>query len=176
LRFANGVFASLSYSGYAHFDSDEFNSWSGELGQARTPAEYGRARAALSQVNSPEAEAALKNRRAYGATLGLADTSLNGIQHNHFGFVLVSCDLADLRPTPAGIDVYGHASHTVIPLAEPDIPRREVIDELVHAIRNEIPPIHSGLWGMATMEVCFAILDSARTGETVTLNHQCRLN
>lgn len=176
LRFANGIFATLSYSGYAHFDSDEFNSWSGELGQARTPAEYGRARAALSLVNGPEAEAALKNRRAYGTTLGLADTSLKGVQHNHFGFVLVSCDLADLRPTPAGIDVYSHTSHTVIPLAKPDIPRREVIDELVLAIRNEAPPIHSGLWGMATMEVCFAILESARTGKTVTLNHQCRLN
>ena len=173
LTFANGAFASMTYSGYAHFDSDEFNNWSGELGQARGPDEYGRARAALAQVQDPQAEAALKNSRAYGTTLGLADTTLKGTGHNHFGLVLVSCDLADLRPTPSGIGVYGHASHRVIPLPAPDIPRREVIDELVLAIRAGITPIHSGAWGKATMEVCFAILESARTGTTINMQHQC---
>ncbi len=173
LTFANGAFASMTYSGYAHFDSDEFNNWSGELGQARSSSEYGRARIALSQVQGADAEAALKSRRAYGTTLGLADTTLKGIGHNHFGLVLVSCDHADLRPTPAGIGVYGHTTHRVIPLPTPDIPRREVIDELVLAIREDIIPIHSGAWGMATMEVCFAILESARTGTTINMQHQC---
>ncbi len=175
LTFSNGIFASLTYSGYAHFDSDEFNNWSGELGQVRSPDEYGRARTALGQVQGPDAEAALKNRRAYGTTLGLADTSLNGVGHNHFGFVLVSCDKADLRPTPSGIEVYGHTAHSIVPLARPDIPRREVIDELVMAIREGIAPVHSGAWGMATMEVCFAMLESARTGSVMTLKHQCPL-
>lgn len=176
LTFNNGSFASLTYSGYAHFDSDEFNNWSGELGQARSPDEYGRARTALAQVQSPDAEAALKNRRAYGTSLGLADTTLKNIGHNHFGFVLVSCDNADLRPTPAGIGVYGHTTNKIVPLSPTDIPRREVIDELVMAIREGTSPIHSGAWGMATMEVCFAILESARTGSMVTLKHQCPLN
>ena len=35
IRFEDGSFASLTYSGYAHFDSDEFMGWSGELGQGR---------------------------------------------------------------------------------------------------------------------------------------------
>jgi phthalate 4,5-cis-dihydrodiol dehydrogenase len=176
LTFANGAFASMTYSGYAHFDSDEFNQWSGELGQRRTPDEYGRARVALAQVQDPVAEAALKNRRAYGTSLGLADTTLKGIGHNHFGLVLVSCDLADLRPTPTGIGVYGHTTHHVIPLPAPDIPRREVIDELVMAIRDGVKPIHSGVWGKATMEVCFAILESARTGTTINMQHQCAVD
>lgn len=173
LTFANGCFATLTYSGYGHFDSDEFNAWSGELGQPRKPSDYGKARAALQAVCSPEEEAALKSRRAYGSELGLADTSLAGIGHNHFGLVLASCDAADLRPSPAGVDVYGHAEHRLLPLSPPEIPRREVLDEWIAAVRDAIPPIHSGAWGLATMEVCLAILDSAKTGQTIEMHHQC---
>lgn len=175
LKFEDGAFATLSYSGYAHFDSDEFNHWAGELGQARSPDQYGQARAALAKVRDADEEAALKNRRAYGTTLGLADTSLAGIGHNHFGFVLASCDLADIRPMPSGIEIYGHTARRTVPLARPDIPRREVIDELVSAIRQGTVPVHSGVWGMATMEVCFAILESARTGNTINMQQQCAI-
>jgi phthalate 4,5-cis-dihydrodiol dehydrogenase len=173
LTFANGCFATLTYSGYAHFDSDEFNGWSGELGHQRSPAEYGQARVALRSIRSPEEEAGLKNGRAYGSGLGLADTSLEGIGHNHFGFVLASCDVADLRPGADGIDVYGHTEHRLVPLVEPDIPRREVLDEWIAAVRDNVAPIHSGAWGLATMEVCFAMLESARTGQAVDLHYQC---
>lgn len=172
LTFANGAFATITYSGYAHFDTDEFNGWRGELGQARSPQQYGQARAALKEIASVEEEAALKGRRTYGSGMGLADTNLDGIGHNHFGFVLASCDGADLRPTPTGIEVYGHARRSVVPLPEPEIPRREVIDEMVAAIREGVAPIHSGAWGLATMEVCFAILESARTGRSITLHRQ----
>src|SRR6185436_18078987 len=37
LTFANGAFASLVYSGYGGFDSDEFEGWIGEMGQTKTP-------------------------------------------------------------------------------------------------------------------------------------------
>jgi phthalate 4,5-cis-dihydrodiol dehydrogenase len=173
LTFANGAFASLTYSGYAHYDSDALQDWHGELGQDQSAKAYGSARKALSRIKSPEAEAALKNQRAYGAALGLADTTLNGVGHNHFGFILACCDEADLKPGPNGIDVYGHTLHRTLPLTEPDIPRREVLDEWVAAVRHNKAPIHSGAWGLATMEVCFAMLESARTGQPVDLKHQC---
>src|SRR5688500_3467893 len=37
LTFENGAFASLTYGGYGHFDSDEFSGWIGEMGQAKSP-------------------------------------------------------------------------------------------------------------------------------------------
>ncbi|MBC8023951.1 MAG: Gfo/Idh/MocA family oxidoreductase, partial [Burkholderiales bacterium] len=40
-------FASLTYSGYGHFDSDELAGWIGELGQAKDPSAHGAARRAL---------------------------------------------------------------------------------------------------------------------------------
>src|SRR5260221_4590125 len=38
LTFEDGAFASITYSGYAHFDSDEFTGWIGEGGQRKDPA------------------------------------------------------------------------------------------------------------------------------------------
>jgi hypothetical protein len=45
----------------------------------------------------------------------------------------------------------------------------EVIDELYAAVVDGVPPVHDGVWGLATMEVCFAILQSAREGRDVTV-------
>ena len=53
LTFADGAFASLTYSGYAHFDSDEFCGWIGETGQPKDPARYGAARALTGRAAAP---------------------------------------------------------------------------------------------------------------------------
>ena len=54
LTFEDGAFATMTYSGYAHFDTDAFNGWVGELGQSRDQRSYGEARARLRQVASPK--------------------------------------------------------------------------------------------------------------------------
>src|SRR5690606_22843783 len=46
LSFKDGAFATLTYSGYAHFDSDELMGWIGEMGGKKDPSHYGRARKA----------------------------------------------------------------------------------------------------------------------------------
>ena len=167
LGFEDGAFASLSYSGYAHFDSDELQGWVGELGQARDPASYGEARGRLRGVGSAEAEAALKAGRAYGAGAAggaAAGGAAGGAAHNHFGFVVVSCEGGDLRPTPGGVQVYGHERRYFDPLPAPAVPRAEVVDELHAAIFGGVAPLHSGAWGLATLETCLAMLRSAETG------------
>jgi phthalate 4,5-cis-dihydrodiol dehydrogenase len=47
-----------------------------------------------------------------------------------------------------------------------------VIDELYAAVVDQKPPLHDGLWAMATLEVCLAMLQSAREGREVGLRHQ----
>jgi len=37
------------------------------------------------------------------------------------------------------------------------------------------PPLHDGTWAMATLEVCLAILQSARDRRDITLRHQVGL-
>lgn len=172
IDFENGAFANLTYSGYAHFDTDEWMRWTGELGQDRADEPYGKARQLLRQLDSQQDEIALKNKRTYGNGLSLSSVANSTASHNHFGQVIVSCDKADLRPTPHGIEVYAEEEKYTIPLAPPDIPRREVVDELIDAIEGVKPPKHSGEWGRATMDVCYGILESAESRTEVQLQHQ----
>ena len=173
IRFADGSFASLTYSGYAHFDTDEFMGWWGELGQGRDgEASYGRARQNLQKATSAEDEIAMKNARAYGPS-GRDAFQIDGeITHNHFGLVVASCERADLRPLPQGVMVYGDRTRHLDELPSPKIPRAEVIDELYAAAMLGNAPLHSGEWGLATLEICLAILESARTGRDVPLQSQ----
>ena len=172
ISFANGVFASLTYNGYGHFDSDEFQDWIGELGQQRDPERYGTARKALASAATQEQESILRAARAYGSAGGVAFREVPAVAHNHFGLVIIACEKADLRPTPHGVLIYGNETRRLDPLTPPDVPRREVIDEFYAATISGEPPLHSGQWGMATLEICLAILRSANQGKEVTLMHQ----
>jgi len=172
LTFRNGVSATLSYSGYGRYDTDEHLGWRGELGQARDGSAYGTARRALAQIETPEQEAALKNTRTYGVAPNAATAFEPPSAHNHFGHIIVSCDRADLRPMADKIIVYGEDDRWEIPCHAPQVPRAEVIDELHAAIRRNVLPLHSGEWGMATLEACIGILESARAGQEVELRHQ----
>jgi phthalate 4,5-cis-dihydrodiol dehydrogenase len=173
IRFADGSFASLTYNGYAHFDTDEFMGWWGELGQKRDgDATYGRARQALRKAATPADEIAMKNARAYGAAGRDAFRAGDDLAHNHFGLVVVSCERADLRPLPQGVMVYGDEARHIKEIPPPKIPRKEVVDELYGAAMSGTPPLHSGEWGLATLEICLAILEAAKTGREIELRWQ----
>ena len=173
IGFEDGSFASLTYSGYAHFDTDEFLGWRGELGQPRdADASYGRARLNLQKATTPADEITMKNARAYGPSGRDAFRPGDDLAHNHFGFVVVSCESADLRPLPHGVMVYGDATRHLEEIPSPKIPRSEVVDELYETAMSGTPPLHSGEWGLATLEICLAILESARSGREMELRWQ----
>lgn len=171
LSFDGGAFASLTYNGYGRFDTDELQGWVGEMGSPRDPGDYGAARRQLCGVGSPAAEAALKDRRAYGSTADSGAHVPPPPAHNHFGFVVVSCERGDLRPVPGGVMVYGD-ERRLEALPPPAVARAEVMDELADAVLLGRTPLHSGAWGLATTEVCLAMLESSRTGREVALLHQ----
>ena len=173
LRFRGGAFASATYSGYGHFDSDTFMAGIGEMGQSKQAQDYGAARKRLAGMDNAATESALKAARNYGGALYTAAQAVPGsLAHQHFGPVIVSCDLADLRPTPRGIEIHDHTTKTFETFANPAVPRSEVIDELVAAVTQGQPPLHGGPWARATTEVCLAILASAHAQAPQTLLHQ----
>jgi len=165
------AFASLTYSGYAHFDSDEFCSAIGELGERRDAIRYGSARRALASARSAAEEAALKASRGYGGSRQ-ADSGMKASHHQHFGLVIASCERADLRPLPDRVAIYGDLEMQEEALAPPTIPRREVIDELYDAVVNGIRPRHDGEWALGTIEACNALLQSASERREIILQRQ----
>jgi phthalate 4,5-cis-dihydrodiol dehydrogenase len=167
LGFESGAFATLVYNGYGHFDSDEFTDWIGEMGQKKEP----RTARADRQFDSPAQEAAAKAARSYGGP-GWQPPPPRDLLHQHFGTILISCDRADLRPLPTGVMIYENGLSRLDPLPAPTVPRAEVIDELYAAVVEGRAPLHDGAWATATLEVCLAMLHSAREGRELTLQHQ----
>jgi phthalate 4,5-cis-dihydrodiol dehydrogenase len=163
LTFAGGAVASLTYSGYARFDSDELMGWVGETGRDKDPKAYGAARRRLAAAVS---EADLKVERAYGATGAEAELVPH---HEHFGPVIISCERADLRPTADGVIVHADDATTFHPAPPATIPRQGVIDEVWNAVVEGRPPLHSGEWGLDNLAVCLAILRSSAEGREVAI-------
>lgn len=173
LWFEDGAYASLSYNGYAHFDSDEWTGWTGEMGNTKDPALHGEARRKLQRIASAQEEAMLKAASTYGGPAYQPATATPGQrQHQHFGPIIVSCEKADLRPLPDGIYVYGDDQKAFRPLAPPPVPRSEVIDELHGAVIDKQKPLHDGRWAKATLEICLAMLRSDQAADDVLLTQQ----
>jgi len=171
------AFASLTYSGYAHFDGDELCEEYGELGRKNDPTAYGAARRALADAKGPNTESDRKRARNYGLA-GKANDFTAGQpfdSHEHFGLVIASCQRADLRLRPDGVMIYGDDERRHAALPAPEVPRIEVMDELYEAVVRDRPSLHSTAWGLATLEVCIAMLTSAREGREVELEHQVGL-
>jgi phthalate 4,5-cis-dihydrodiol dehydrogenase len=175
LFFEDGAFASCTYSGYAHFDSDEFIGWIGEMGARKDPSRYGEGRRALAAVVDTGAEAAMKAARNYGGANYTGPSAQTERRHQHFGTVIVSCVRADLRPVPDGVMIYDDGVARLDRVPVPTVPRAEVIDEFHAAVVDGRPPLHDGEWSRATLEVCLAILESSKRQAEVPLHHQVGL-
>jgi phthalate 4,5-cis-dihydrodiol dehydrogenase len=174
LSFEDGAFGNAVYSGYGHFDSDALCGWIGETGLPKDRAAYGSARKALSGTTAVE-EAKMKAARNYGGAAYKAASSGATRSHQHFGFLVASCERADLRPTPDGVMIHGDFTERLDKVPVPAVPRAEVIDELYDAVVANRPPLHSGRWALATLEVCLAILQSAKEQRDIVLEHQVGL-
>src|SRR5262245_21488716 len=83
LTFENGSFASLTYNGYGHFDSDEFQDWIGEMGETKTP--YAKSR---HRFENDDDEIAFKNARNYGGG-GFKFLWGDAVVHKNFGTLYV---------------------------------------------------------------------------------------
>jgi phthalate 4,5-cis-dihydrodiol dehydrogenase len=169
LQFADGAAATLTYSGHGRYDSDALMGWVGETGQRRDPEDYGAARRRLAGIAD---EAAAKAARGYGAASPPLPAPAPPAFHNQFGFLLASCEGADLRLTPDGVEVHADDRRWLERVPLPPVPRAEVLDEFCAAVLDDTPPVRSGAWGMATLEACLALLHSARDGREVVLKHQ----
>lgn len=168
LAFADGAFASLAYSGYAHYDTDALHGWIGEDGRRRDSAAYGTSRARLAAAG-PTGEAALRTARGYG---GPGPTDPPPEAHPQFGLLIAGCEHADLVPTPYGVEIHGDGERNFLAAPDPAPPRRGVLDSLYTAVTQGVAPVQDGAWGMASLEACLAILTSAREGREITLARQ----
>jgi phthalate 4,5-cis-dihydrodiol dehydrogenase len=165
VEFEDGVAASLVYSGYDHFDSDEFHFWICEMGEEKKP-EYGRARRGLKGVNN---EAALREASGYAGHGTRPSTGR--MHHPHFGVLIASCEGADLRPSADGVLVYDENGmrEIAIPQARAYPNKDAAVDEFANAIVRGEAPLHDGAWGTSTMAAVAGLVESSRERREIVL-------
>lgn len=165
IDFENGAAATAIYNGYGGFSTmdlcDDISEWG-----FRQPAASRPARRAAAGAQSLEDELRAKRERAGNAIPGEAP------YQPHFGLTLVSCQRGDIRQTPQGLRVYTRSGVREIVLPVDRSPRELVLDEFHDAITGARRPLHDGRWGLATLELCVAALESSRTGAAVCLREQ----
>jgi phthalate 4,5-cis-dihydrodiol dehydrogenase len=171
LEFADGTVASLVYSGYDRFDSDEFAFGIGESGGEKRDHVHGAARRALRRAASPEEEARMKAASGFAGS-GLRRTSGTSGHQPHFGMLLVSCERGDMRPAADGILVYDDEGKREIALPPGrTFPNKDgVIDEFYDAVVHGRPARHDGRWGAATVDAMLALIRSARERREIALS------
>ncbi|MBI2986570.1 MAG: hypothetical protein HYY45_07365, partial [Deltaproteobacteria bacterium] len=91
---------------------------------------------------------------------------------NDLGVLIVSCERGDIRQSQYGLYVYSDDGIQDVPLPEEGSSRRAELEELYGAVVLNKPIRHTGPWGMATLEVCLAMLQSSRERREIFLSHQ----
>jgi phthalate 4,5-cis-dihydrodiol dehydrogenase len=170
LRLDGGACATLVYSGYDHFDSDELQFWIAEGGRPKTP-NHGGSRRVLRGLQGAEADLR-RSRYGFGGPVSKAMAAgEEGRKQPHFGMIVATCEHADLRPCADGVIVYGDEGPREVPAKVGAGPygQGDTLDELIEAVRGRRPVLRDAAWGLDTVRVCLAILESTRTRSAVAL-------
>src|SRR5215207_6627650 len=179
LEFEDGTPATITHNGYGHFMGGELVPW-GSGTQRYTPEQRGEIRKQM--IDGTRDETADKQELRIGGRLEREVFR----QHEpepwipeDMGFLLVTCDGGDVRHSKFGIYVYDENGQRDIDLT-PDramgvAGRRAELEELYDSVVNGKPVWHDGRWGMATLEVCLALMESGKRREEIRLTHQVPL-
>jgi phthalate 4,5-cis-dihydrodiol dehydrogenase len=174
LECENGALATLVYSAYGYFMASEF--FAPGAGGPEAPGLEGRIEARQHITTGTRDEAAAKKQRTLGAQrtgqVAGAAASRGARFLSDLGLLVVSCEHGEMRQSPAGIYIYGDTGTTEVPLPETRGTYAPELDELYDALVYGKPVLHSGRWGLATLEVCLAIMQSAAEHRDIPMQHQ----
>jgi predicted dehydrogenase len=77
-----------------------------------------------------------------------------------------------MRQSPHGILIYDEKEKSEITIERELRGRGAELMDLYNAIVRGAPLFHDGRWGMATLEACLAIVESAKARKEIVLRHQ----
>jgi phthalate 4,5-cis-dihydrodiol dehydrogenase len=176
LEFENGTPVTIVHNGYGYFLGAELVPW-GEDRQRYTASQRAEIRAALRAGRRDET--ADKQAMRIGGEQEAAIFRERGERAwvpEDMGMAIASLDRADLRQSKFGVYIHSDEGKREIDLISPRettvTQRRAELEELYNAVVGGEPVWHDGRWGMATLEVCLAMLESAREHREVRLQHQ----
>ncbi|HEY1268930.1 MAG TPA: Gfo/Idh/MocA family oxidoreductase [Candidatus Binatia bacterium] len=179
LEFEDGTPASVVYNGYGYFDTSELTWNIGERHYAPDERITVRRELRNKTINEEQAKEAMRfggkreGEFSHG-TATQADRQRRGIQGggHFFGITLATCERGDIRQSPEGLYLYGDDGQKELPVTGRSASRFSELQELYDSVVEDRPVYHDGRWGMATLEVCLAIMQSAHEHREIALTHQ----
>ena len=174
MEFADGTPATLMHNGYGYFLASELVPWGTQ--NSRYP-EAERAAIRKELLNQTRDENAAKDEMRIGGSQERALFRDHALPRpwvpNDLGILIASCERGDIRQSQFGLYVHSDEGTKDVPLVGGGGPsRRGELEELYNAVVLDEPIRHSGPWGMATLEVCLAIMQSAKERKEIFLSHQ----
>jgi phthalate 4,5-cis-dihydrodiol dehydrogenase len=173
LEFEDETHATLVHNGYGYFLTSELVSWGTDRSRY-TAEERGAIRKGLLDKTWDENKA--KDAMRIGGANEQQYFRRGGERRpwvpNDLGILIATCERGDIRQSQFGLFVYSDDGVKDVPLAEGGASRRGELEELYNAVVLNKPVHHTGSWGMATLEVCLAIMQSARERKEIYLSHQ----
>lgn len=172
LEFEDGTPATLVYDGYGYLHGWELLPW------GETPARQAAAAAAHAyrrelRAGSADELAARERLRFAGSPEHREGAWVEDGRWvpGDAGIVIASCERGALRQSATGLYLYDDEGRHDAPLPPGQSLRLNEVTELREAIAGR-PALHDGRWGMATLEVVLAIMESAAQRREVYLQRQ----
>lgn len=178
LEFEDGTPATAIYNGYGYFDTSELTWGVGERYYAppeRLAVRRGLRAGALDEAGAKEAMrfgGRQEGAFAHGAAPQTERRRPMPGSGSMFGLTLATCERGDVRQSADGLLVYDDDGQHELPVEGRTASRFSELQELYDAVTLNRPVYHDGRWGMATLEVCLAIMQSARERREILLSHQ----
>jgi len=173
LEFEDGTPATVVHNGYGYFLASELVPW-GTNKSRYTYEERAVIRKQL--LDGTRDESAAKDAMRIGGSQEHQIFRRGGGRRawvpNDLGILIVSCERGDIRQSQYGVYVYSDDGIEDVPLPEEGSSRRAELEELYNAVVLNQPIRHTGPWGMATLEVCLAIMESSKERREIFLSHQ----
>jgi phthalate 4,5-cis-dihydrodiol dehydrogenase len=174
LEFEDGTPCTILHNGYGYFLGNELMPWGGTE-HRYTLEERVAVRKSLRSGSRNETQD--KQDMRIGGRLEREIFQRTGPRNwlpADLGLVVVSCDRGDMRHSGQGVWVYDDEGLREITPTEPRGAgqRRAELQELYDAVVLNKPVFHDGRWGLATLEVCLALMESAKQRTEIMLKHQ----
>jgi phthalate 4,5-cis-dihydrodiol dehydrogenase len=175
LEFTDGTPCTIMHNGYGYFVASELVPW-GSTKVIYTAEERVQIRKALREGRRQETrdkqELRIGGRRENEVFRGERQAWVP----LDLGVVIVSCERGDIRHSADGLYVYNDDGMREVALGSGRetfaSERRRELDELYESVVLGKPLFHDGRWGLATLEACLAIVQSALERREITLGHQ----
>ncbi|MCH7482900.1 MAG: Gfo/Idh/MocA family oxidoreductase [Chloroflexi bacterium] len=178
LEFEDGVTASIVNNGYGYAMTAELVPWGNDRGlvEKYTGEERIGVRRALNEGTRDEFAA--KDRLRIGSEHERRNWRERPKERSpwvptNMGILIATCERGDIRQSKFGLYVYRDDGVEDRDLGDTQYRAgSEDLMELFNAVRNGAPVYHDGAWGMATLEVITAVMESSRNRKEVRLTHQ----